>query len=333
MASIRDVAKEAGFAPATVSRYLSGQIRLSPDTQRRIEDAIAKLNYRPNSIARRLASGSSETLGFVTADIGYSFFASIASAAQSAAAELGYTLAVFNTGNDIQRELQVMTHLQTRQLDGLILMTNHVDTGRLAELIGADSNVVILDEDIPGASAPRVFSENREGGTLAARHLLENGHRAVAVISGPRGLISVEERLDGFGQELAAQGVPLPESMIHSGPYSEETGRMALNALWQGPSRPTAVFATADNICVGVIRAARATGIRIPEDLSIIGFDDIATADLFHPPLTTIRQETEAFGAEGVRLLAGRILGEIDATTTVRLPVTLMKRQSVSRKL
>lgn len=332
MAGIRDVAREANLAPATVSRFLNGQIRLRPETQKRIEQAIAKLDYTPNGIARRLASGSSETLGLATTDIGYSFFASIASAAETEAALHGYTLAVFNTRNDVLRELQVMKHLQTRQIDGVIIMTNHVETDELAAQIGENSRVVILDEDIPNAQAPRVLAENREGGRLAARHLIENGHQSVAVISGPRGLISVEERLEGFEEELSAHGLSLPPAMIHSGPYSEETGRQALIALWQSERRPTALFATADNICVGAIRAARSAGICIPDDISVIGFDDIDMADLWDPPLTTIRQKPEIFGAEAVRLLVGRICGEVDPAAMVRVPVTLVERDSVRRR-
>lgn len=331
MASIREVAEEAGFAPATVSRYLNGHIKLKPSTQKKIEDAIDKLGYRGNGLARRLATGKSETLGFVTTDISYPFFASIASAAEREATRLGYALAVFNTRNDIMREMQILSYLQTRQLDGVIIMTNHTQTEDLATQITNDSHVVILDEDIPGAVGPRVFAENRQGGRLAARHFLENGHRSFAVISGPRGLISVEERIEGFKEELSVHGLSLPSDMIYSGPYSEETGGLGVDHFRNSPDRPTAMFATADNLCLGAIREANAANLKIPDDLSIIGFDDIPNADLLAPPLTTIRQGTAELGAESVRLMLGRLRGEIDPSVTTRIPVTLIERQSVRR--
>ncbi|MDJ1009236.1 MAG: LacI family DNA-binding transcriptional regulator [Paracoccaceae bacterium] len=329
MVGIRDVANEAGLAPATVSRYLNGQIVLRPETGKRIDDAVKKLNYRPNVIARRLSSGDSETLGLVTPDISYPLFSAIASAAEMEATRQGYQLAIFNSRNSVETELNILRHLETRQLDGIALLTNHTDTAAAAERINAVGKVVLIDEDVTGAEAPRIFADNEGGGRLVARHLIEMGHRDIAFIAGPEGMISAEERRAGFAAELAAAGLSLrPDWTLH-GEYSEDHGAEAAITLLRAEQRPTAVFACADVLAVGVMRAARELGVALPGELSLVGFDDMNFSGLLHPPLTTVRQDAEVFGREGVRALLRLLKGE-PTVEVVRVPVSLVARDSVA---
>ena len=201
--TIRDVAQSAGLSVATVSRYLNKQLRLPPATANKVDDAVGKLSFRPNAIARRLSRGTSETLGFITSDIAHPFFAAIASAAEAEAIKLGYTLAMFNTRNQIAQELNFLSRIDDQQVDGVLFLTNHPDDGTLRDKIAAARHVVILDEDVAGTEVPKVFADSEGGARIATRHLIGAGHRVIGFISGPRTLRSSRERYRGFTAEMS----------------------------------------------------------------------------------------------------------------------------------
>jgi len=328
--TIRDVARAANVSPAAVSRYLSNQLQLPDKTKGRINAAIQALNYVPNAMARRLSLNSSETIGFITSDIVNSFFAAIASAAEEAASRAGYSLMILNSRNDVERELQFLSRIDDRQLDGVLLLTNHVDDGRLCSKINASGRVVLLDEDVPGATAPRLFAQNRPGSDLATTHLIGYGHRKIAYMGGPRGLLSGEERLQGFYDAHAKASLAVDERFVFSGPYDEQVAYDFFHQLWASDHRPTAIFSGGDVLALGIMRAARDLGLRIPKDVSLVSFDDIPHAALFDPPLTTVRQPTQDFGHMGVRLLIDLMNLDDPPPDPPRIPVSLMVRGSVS---
>lgn len=328
--TIQEVARVAGVSPASVSRYLNGRLTLPEATARRIQAAVLQLGYRPNAIARRLRSGTSETLGLITADIAYPLFATIASAAEAEASEAGYSLVMFSSRNRAENEIGFLSRVEDRQLDGVLLLTNHIDDGRLAARINACKAVVLVDEDVPGAEAPRLFADNEAGGLAAGRHLIGAGHRRIAHVTGPAGLLSVDERRRGFEAALAEAGLALDPALVVSGRYDEGFGAEAFARLAALAEPPTAVFAAADMLAIGMIRAARAAGVAVPRDLSIVGYDDIPLASLLDPPLTTIRQSAEAFGRLGVRLLVELVRGRAPAGRHERIPVELVVRGSVA---
>jgi LacI family transcriptional regulator len=329
-ATIRDVARLAEVSPAAVSRYLNNQLQLSAMTEARIESAIKSLNYVPNAIARRLSRSSSETIGFITSDIVYPFFASIASAAEEAASEAGYSLTIFNSRNDTQRELQFLSRIDDRQVDGVLLLTNHADDGQLRDKINATPRVVLLDEDVPGAKAPRIFAENIRGAEMATHHLIERGHRRIGYIGGPRGLLSGDERLEGFRRAHAAAQLVVDEDIVVSGAYDEAAAYRGLLHLLGRTEPPTAVFSGGDLLAMGIMRAARDSGLRIPDDLSLVSFDDMPHAGLFDPPLTTVRQSSEEFGRRGVELLLDLLANVEVPRENPRIRVDLIIRDSVS---
>lgn len=328
--TIQEVARVAGVSPASVSRFLNGRLKLPEDTARRIQAAVLQLGYRPNAIARRLRSGTSETLGLITADIAYPLFATIASAAEAEASEAGYSLVMFSSRNRAENEIGFLSRVEDRQLDGVLLLTNHIDDGTLAARINGCRAVVLVDEDVPGANAPRLFADNETGGLLAGRELVAAGHRRIAHVTGPAGLLSVDERRRGFEAALAEAGLPLDPALVLHGHYDEAFGAVAFARLFAQPEPPTAVFAAADMLAIGMIRAARAAGVVVPADLSIVGYDDIPLASLLDPPLTTIRQSAEAFGRLGVRLLVDLVKGASPAMRPERIPVELVVRGSVA---
>ena len=329
MANLSDVAAEAGVSPAAVSRYLNNRIELPQATKDRIDAAIAKLDYRPNLMARRLSTGKAEAISLVTPDIANPFFAELAAAVEREAHERGYAVYISSTSSGAGNEADAIRRMADGHVDGLIMMTNRVDDGTLASLLENRDNVVLLDEDIAGANLPRVFVENAEGAYRATRHLIENGHRDIALIGGPNRLMSVGERLEGFSRAMAEAGLPVPPGWVMLGDYTSAYGQAAASVLLDGPARPSAILACSDYIAVGVMKAVRARDLIIPRDLSLVGFDDMAFAELVDPPLTTVRQPLGHMGRLAVRHLLALLEGG-EAPAETRLPVQLISRQSVA---
>ncbi|MDV3252763.1 LacI family transcriptional regulator [Devosia sp. BK] len=329
MPTLSDVAAEAGVSPTAVSRYLNNRIDLPQATRDRIDAAIAKLDYRPNLLARRLSTGKSEAIALVTPDIANPFFAELAAAVERQAHASGYSVYITSTQGHTDAEVKAIRRMADSHVDGLIMMTNRVDDGTLAALLAGRTNVVVLDEDIEGVNLPRVFVDNAEGAYLATRHLIEHGHRDIALIGGPHRLMSVNERLAGYNRAMDEAGFSIRPGWVLLGDYSRDYGAAAASVLLEAPSRPTAILACSDYIAIGVIQTVRALGFSIPNDISLVGFDDMAFAALVDPPLTTIRQPVGAMGELAVKHLLALLEGTPPPDET-RLPVELVIRNSVA---
>jgi LacI family transcriptional regulator len=330
-ATIRDVAKAAGLSPATVSRFLNGKIRLPPRSSQRIRDAIRELQYQPNATARNLSLGQTELLGLIVPNVSNPFFATIAEAAEEAAFQAGFGVLLCNARDDAERELRYLSLLARSQVDGVLLLTNS-DAAAHAELsstVNASGNVVILDEDIEDVQAPKLFVENEGGARMATEHLWAMGHRRIAHIGGPVGLYSAERRLGGYLATLHEQGLdPEPELVIR-GPYTREFGASAFAQVRDADA--SAVFCASDFVAMGLLEAAHEHGVRVPEDLSVVGFDDSAFVDMLQPAMTTVRQPAERLGAEGMTMLIDLVRGESSAAVSpTLLPVELVIRDSVA---
>lgn len=329
MATLSDVAAEAGVSPTAVSRYLNNRIDLPQATRDRIDAAIAKLDYRPNLLARRLSTGKSEAIAFVTPDIANPFFAELAAAVERHAHASGYSVYITSTGGNADAEINAIRRMADSHVDGLIMTTNRVDDGSLANLLAGRENVILLDEDIAGVSVPRIFVDNAEGTYQAARHLIEMGHKDIALIGGPHQLMSVNERLAGFTRAMDEAGLPVRPGWVMLGDYTRDYGVAAASVLLDAVDLPTAILACSDYIAIGVIQVVRAHGLSIPGDISLVGFDDMAFAELVDPPLTTIRQPVAAMGELAVKHLLALLDGQSPPAET-RLPVELVTRQSVA---
>jgi LacI family transcriptional regulator len=330
MATIHDVAQDAGVSPTTVSRYLNNRIELPAATSARIDAAIAKFDYRPNVLARRLSTGRTEAIGLVTPEIREPFFAELASAVEDEADRHGYTIFMSSTRSDRDREIAAINRLHDRHVDGLILMTNTADDGTLARLIGKRRSVVLLDEDIPGVNVPRVFVENEPGAHAATSHLIEMGHRRIGFLGGPVGLFSAVERKAGFLRAMREAGLSVDDGMMRLGSFSPEIARQSVQALMRLPSPPTAIFASSDYLGIGAAIGLKAMGLSIPDEVSLVGFDDVRPmTELMQPPLTAVRQPIEALGRRGFLALHALLRGEQPEMLT-RLPVELIIRESVA---
>jgi LacI family transcriptional regulator len=328
--TIRDVAELAEVSKATVSRYLNGSLVLPPDTAKRVDDAVIALNYRQNSLARRLSLGSSETIGLAMPEVANPFFAELADAVEEAASELGYGLSLCITRNQLEREALYLRWLDTRHLDGLIFATNRPDDGSLRNMIGERANIVLIDEDVPGTDVPKVFVDNVQGGYLATRHLLDAGHRHIAHVTGPEALFTVQERLLGYRRALDEAQVAYEPELVRFGSYDRRFGQAAARELIARDHPPTAVFAASDYLAVGMLETLRDHALDVPGYMSIVGFDDMEFASLLMPPITTLRQSASGLGRTGVALLIAMLRGKEPAPAAVhRLPVKLIERASV----
>lgn len=325
-ARIRDVAAAAEVSPAAVSRYLNGSLALPHATAERIDRAVRRLDYQPNPHARRLSLGRSETIGLVLPDIANPFFARLAAAIEEVADRAGLGLVLSATLNRQGRELDYIERMRRNLVDGLIFVTNHADDGALRRALNAAPGVILLDEDVPGASVPKVFCDNEEGGFLAGRHLLAAGHRRIAFIGGPCGLMSAKERRAGLARAVAL----CPDAAVTSesfGPYTIAEGARAARALLANEERPTAIFAASDELVLGLLPVLREAGLRVPEEMSIVGFDDVGPLHLLDPPVSAIRQPVSAIGERAVALLMSE---RSDPPLCERLPVQLVERGSVA---
>ncbi len=327
MARLIDVANEAGLSPAAVSRYLNGRIDLPQATRDRIDAAIVKLGYRPNIHARRLSTGRSESIAIVMPDIANPFFAEVAGGIESEARKHGLSVLLSMTGGDRGREIEAVRALSDASVEGLILSTARPDDGTLLRLLSRYHEVVLLDEDIPGADVPRVFAENEVGAREATDHLIALGHREIALVGGPPDLMSVRERLSGYRAALEAAGIAVRPDRVLLSEYSRAHGRDSALRLLRAADPPTAIFAASDWIAIGVIDAARQLGLTIPDDLSLVGFDDMAFAALVD--LTTVRQPIADLGRLAMQRLAELIARQTPPRET-RLPVDLIRRRSVA---
>jgi LacI family transcriptional regulator len=332
--TIADVARLARVSPTAVSRWLNGSIQLPDATGDRIQHAVAKLGYQPHAQARRLSKGKAEAIGVVVPDIANPFFALLAGEAEKVAVAAGYDVVIWSSRNRVERELACFGRLSAGYIDGLILITNHEDDGRLSEQIAkARGRVVIVDEDVRQTEAPKFFVDNEHGGYLATRHLIERGHRRIFHIGGPRGVMSAIERARGWRRALNEIGIEVPSQWHFCSEYEVEPACASAREIFSLRPRATAVFAGSDAIALGLLTVAREYSVTVPDDLSLVGFDGMPIVELLGPPLTSVAQPIDALG----RLSAERLLAMIDGAATAadpsvtRLPVELVARGSVAR--
>ncbi len=329
--TIRDVARQAGVSPTTVSRYMNNHLSLPAATVERIEDAVKKLNYHPNSLARKLSLGQSKTIGLITPDIANPYFASLASAIEDEATRHGYSVLLCSTQNQLAKELSYLQQLRAKQFDGVLLMTAHGHEKCIADLVDRYAHVVVIDEDVEHSRVAKVLIDNAGGGREATQHLVQLGHRRIAFIGGPEHQLSVKERFLGYLNVLQAHHIEIETQLIHFGPYIKEFGAEATRRLLTLRPRPTAIFAANDYLALGALKALKDHGVRIPREMSLIGFDDIPHADLLDPPLTTIRQPIDDLGRIAVKVLLGGLEGTgAIPPSSQRLPVALIQRASTT---
>ena len=329
--SLKDVAKEAEVSSATVSRYLNGTLDLPDGTRARIDAAVGKLKYQPNPHARRLSLGKSDTIALILPDIANPFFAKLAASIEMAASKYKSMVLLHATFNQGTRELAALKRAAQNRVDGVIFITNRSPDDPVAEELNGFSRAVILDEDVPGGLAPRILCDNEMGGVLAGEHLRDAGHQHVAYFGGGRDLLSTHARLAGLRAGLLTDGKAIREPTLFVGDHSPTSGRQLAERFLDQVDTETAIFSGSDELTIGILEVFKERGVRIPEDLSHISFDNARALHLFAPPITAVRQPVEDLGARAVDILFCDAWEQPGFRQRIEImPVTLMERSSVT---
>lgn len=304
MPTITDVARLAGVSTTTISRYLNGELVRANDA---IAEAIAELRFRPSQAARSLKLGVTHSIGVVVPDVANPFFAAVVKGAESIARDRGYSVFLCNTEESGEREEEVLAALAER-VDGLILAPTSEPAEVPAVLRSPGLRVVFLDRELAKTDAfDSVLVDNEGGARQAARHLAELGHERIGVISGPLDTTPGRGRYEGFVAGLAAAEIELSEEMVQVGDFRQESGYQGTLRLLALKRPPTAIFAANNLMSIGALRALNAMRVRVPDEMSFIGFDDLDLAEILNPPLTVIDRPMEKQGALAMRLLLRRI--------------------------
>lgn len=309
MATIKDVAKRAGTAPSTVSKYLNGgQVRES--NAEAIREAITALDYRVNPFARNFKTQRSHAIGVLVPDLFAGFWGSMLSALDQVLRENGYhsLISCYNSDHALERDkLQV---LLSTGVDGLVYIPEKLTLPEFQELTAnCGVPIVLLDRLIPGARADTVLANNTAAITAATEHFLRQGHRRIGIVTGPDCVFTAKERLNGYLRALAGSGVSYDSALIVHGENTFATGYHGLPALLSLPNPPTAVISTNYDITMGLITAAREQGIAIPEDISIFGYDCVDVCRMMTPPLPVVQQPEQALGQLAGKHIIERLNG------------------------
>ena len=328
MTTIRDVAERAGVSTTTVSHVINGTRKVEPATAARVEAAIDELGYRPNALARSMRRGTTHTVGVIIPDIANPFFGDLARSLEDHMFEAGYSAIICNADGDVEKEARYLEVLQSKQVDGLLLVAASQPSEVLLRVLERGTPTIVVDRELGDLPAAQVLVANREGGHLAGQHLLELGHRDIGVIAGPGSLGTSARRLEGFGAALAEAGIELPERRVARGDFRAASGRAALDSWLLQDDLPTAIFAENDLMAIGALSGAHTAAIDVPGELSVVGFDGIAFGADVTPPLTTVAQSIEDVAAASIELLFERLRDSNAEPRQVELPVTLTVRGS-----
>ncbi|MDR7588845.1 MAG: LacI family DNA-binding transcriptional regulator [Armatimonadota bacterium] len=329
MATIRDVARRAGVSVATVSRVVNHSAhRVSPQTRRRVLEAVRALGYQANVIAQSLKKRASRTVALIVPDISNPFFPAIARGIEDVASQHGYAVLLCNTYEDLARERAYLDLLRKRWVDGVIFATAGTNTAHLRALRREGRPVVLVARDVDGVRIDAVLVDNYHGAYEATAHLLRLGHRRIAHIAGPASVRVAQERRRGYEQALADAGLPRDGALVGEGDFTADGGRRAVEAWLRRRADITAIVAANDLMAIGALEVLRAAGRRVPEDVAVVGFDDITFASLVSPALTTVAQPKYLMGQLAMQRLLELMAGESPAGRRIVLEPQLIVRDS-----
>lgn len=305
--TIRTVAEEAGVSVTTVSRVIRGHPDVSEDTRTHVQQVIAKLKYRPSAVARTLVSNHSNTLGLMVADIDNPYYSQLAKAVEAASYARGVRTILCNTADDPDRELSYLDELLARRVDGIIQASHWFDSPLIDAATESSVNVVAVNRPVAVEKGiDEVIMDNLEGARQATEHLIDLGHERIAHIAGPPMATNHPPRRAGYEKALTDHGLEIDQELIYSGPAERLTPAEAVDAFIDMPSPPTAIFAADDMFAMSALGRYLEQGFRVPEDVSIVGFDGIALGHLGMLSLTTVAQDIDYVGTRAVDILVER---------------------------
>lgn len=327
---IKDIANEAGVSTATVSHVINKTKYVSDETRERVLDAIEKFNFYPNAHARMLAMGRSNIIGLLISDISNPFFPELVKSIETAVFEHGYNLMLFNTNYDSQRAADYVRRLIQMQVAGVALMTAELDPLLIDELLKKKVRVVFNDLGIVNEYMSNVVLDYAVGIEEAVRHLVSLGHTKIAHISGSSRIRSGVIRRDAFLEAMKRHLPDEPAPLIVEGDFRFDSGRAAAVQILEAKNIPTAIIAANDMMALGAMQEFKEAGLKVPHDISIIGFDDIAFATLSEPPLTTICSPRVEIGRRAIEALLTTIERPNQTGVEIHIPTYLIKRKSTA---
>lgn len=330
--TIRDIAKEAGVSVATVSHVINKTRFVSDELQERVKKVIEELDYHPNLMAGSLRRKKTNTIGLIVPDNSNPLFAELSRAIEDIGFSSGYSVMLCNSAYDFEKELKYIRTLRSKRIDGLIIIPTTTEPGHINQLVENKMPVVVLDRTVPGVKADMVLVDNFQGTHDAAMHLIKLGHKRIGYIDRPFDLPHSLDRVRGYSKALEDKGIKLQKDLIVKSGFSYEDGAKAMQILLKQKLVPTAVIAFNDITAIGAIWAIKNQGLRVPEDISIIGFDDIPQSSYTVPRLTTVHFPKYKMAEAASKLLMEKMGGSIsEKGTEVVLPLRLIIRKSTSK--
>jgi LacI family repressor for deo operon, udp, cdd, tsx, nupC, and nupG len=328
--SIKDIARIARVSHSTVSRALQNSSLVNPETAEKIRRIARESGYRASAVARGLVTRRTRTIGLVVTTVADPFAAEVVSGIEQAANDHGYSVFLADSNADPEREKKVVQALAERRVDGILVTSSRVGALYLPLLSEMMVPIVLLNNQHPGTFVHSVMIGNLAGSRAAAGHLVELGHRRIAYIGDQFGYQSDTERVAGYREALTAAGIPIIEELVVRGDGKAEEAMRATEKLLALPDPPTAIFCYNDMTALGAMRTIREHGLRVPEDISVVGFDDLFIASYTAPPLTTVRQPMRRMGELAMECLVKLMSGE-ESAMTIDVEAELIVRESTAR--
>ena len=327
MVTIKDVAREAGVSVATVSRVWNEADFVSPETRQRVAEVAARLGYSPHGAARSLITRTTHALGVLLPDLYGEFFSEIIRGIDHTAQAGGYHILV-SSSHDSKDEIDAALRSMRGRVDGMIIMSPDLEAQRTLHALQGSFPVVLLNGGAEANAFDSITIENHEGARAMVRHLLAHGHKRIAMIGGPQRNYDAAERLRGYQTALKESGIALDASLVVQGDFSELSGHRAVKPLLALERRPTAIFAANDSMAIGALSALHESGLRVPEDMAVAGFDDIPLARYMNPPLSTVHVDISQLGERAAALLLSSLLQGARPRQQLQLSTTLVIRSS-----
>jgi LacI family transcriptional regulator len=330
MATIYDVARRADVSAATVSRVLNGHSSVDPHLAARVRAAVAELDYRPSALARNLRRSRTSLWAVIISDVGNPFFTSLVRGVEDVAQSSGYSVVLCNSDEDPDKEANYVSVVLAEQVAGVI-MSPSGQPAAATRLLDVGTPLVLIDRELPDVRADSVLVDNERGAADATAHLVAAGYRRIACITGPRSVSTARRRLRGYQQALVEAGGSFDGSLVRYADFRRIGGRQAMSELLDLPEPPDAVFVANNLMAVGVLECLHDRGIAVPDQVGVVGFDDLPWPELVRPALTTVGQPTYELGKAAAQLLAQRISDRDREPTTLVLKTELHVRATSRR--
>jgi LacI family transcriptional regulator len=328
--TIKEVAAAAGVSFGTVSRVINNDIHVKPETRETVLQAMQQLGFVANRQARSLAGGKSSTIGVLVPDLGTGYIGEIIRGIDAELSLADLDLVLYTTHRIASKEASYVANLAKGMVDGLLLVLPRGLADFIGTLTQRNFPFVLIDHQGTGKDCPSVGATNWQGGYNATEYLIKLKHHRIGFITGWKDLGCAVDRLEGYRSALRTYHIPTAPELIYEGTFSQSDGYAGASALLALPNPPTAIFASNDVMAMGVMDAVRTRGLRVPDDISIIGFDDIPQASLVRPALTTINQPLEMMGRVATQMLLDLLLDPEKKVTRIELPAQLVIRDSCS---